>query len=223
MQTLRDDFRTDLDTLGLTAISASTDIVDRLLEYATLLQRWNAKIRLVGPLDLQTIVREQLVDALGFALAVADLDIPSYWDVGAGGGLPGLPLAIVFPDCEFTLIEPIHKKTSFLSHAITALGLANVRVHTGRVESDGAIIPSLRLPPRTHPTGALSRATLAPAEWLETATALLRPGGTVLIAVADVASIPGEVLADPATRPAGTWRWTVPATSAPRTLIARAF
>jgi 16S rRNA (guanine(527)-N(7))-methyltransferase RsmG len=221
MQQLRDDFRTDLDRIRLHSVAASKDMVDRLLEYATLLQRWNAKIRLVGPLDLPTIVREQLVDALGFALAVADLDISSYWDIGAGGGLPGLPLAIVFDDREFTLVEPIHKKTAFLAHAVTNLGLANVRVHTGRVESDGTVAPPLRLPPRHAPTGALSRATLGPSEWFETAKALLPPGGTALIAVADESSLPPDLIDDPSTRAAGTWRWTIPATSAPRTLIAR--
>jgi 16S rRNA (guanine(527)-N(7))-methyltransferase RsmG len=221
---LPDRFRRALEAMGLASVAADVSVVGRLLEFASMLQRWNVKIRLVGPSDLETIVLEQLVDSLGFVHAIRDLELASFWDVGAGGGLPGLPLAIIFPDREFTLVEPIHKKTSFLSHASATLGLRNVRVHTGRVEADGRVTPPLR----THaeaaaPRGALSRATLGPVEWLETARALLGPDGTVLIALAEETSLPDAVATDPASRPAGRWRWVLPATGAPRTLLARTF
>lgn len=207
----------DLAAIGLGA--GEGDFAPRALAFAALLAKWNARIRLVGPSDPMTIVREQVVDALGFALALRDLpEEPAFWDVGAGGGLPGLLLAMRFPERRFVLVEPIHKKTAFLSHAAHALGLKNVTVHTGRVEPDGVVTPALGLPFEV-PRAALSRATLAPEPWLATASRLVGPGGLVLIAVAD--ALPPSVADDPGSTPAGRWSWVVPATGAPRTIVAR--
>lgn len=214
---LRAAFEADLEAIGLGA--GQGGFVSAALTYAALLAKWNARIRLVGPSDPTTLVREQIVDALGFALAVRDLpDEAGFWDVGAGGGLPGILLGLRFPERRFVLVEPIHKKTAFLSHAAHALGLKNVVVHTGRVEPDGAVVPALALP-FERPRVALSRATLAPEPWLATASRLVGPGGLVLIAVAD--ALPEAVTADPHSAPAGRWRWVVPATRAPRLIVAR--
>ncbi|HRE92467.1 MAG TPA: class I SAM-dependent methyltransferase, partial [Myxococcota bacterium] len=130
------ELQTDLLALGLPEDPA---LFTRLLDYAELLCRWNQKIRLVGPNDLATIVREQLVDACGFIGPIAELDHPHLIDVGSGGGLPGLVLAIALADRHLTLIEPIHKKTAFLMHAAHALGLTNTHIHTGRVDELGRI------------------------------------------------------------------------------------
>lgn len=208
--------QSDLHTLGLAPDKA---LAERLLVYAELLHRWNQKIRLVGPNDLDTIVREQLVDACGFILAVSELDAPSIIDVGAGGGLPGLVLAIAMPDRDIAMIEPIHKKTSFLAHAAQVLGLSNVQVHTGRVDELGRIAPPLRRPHEARL--ALSRATLAPMPWLETGRHLVGHGGQVLIALAGEETLPVDVDADPHTTELRRWRYTVPATGAPRTLVVR--
>lgn len=208
--------QTDLEALGL---RPAPTLASRLLDFAELLCRWNQKIRLVGPNDLATIVREQLVDACGFISAVSDLDAPNLIDVGSGGGLPGLVLAIALPDRHLTLVEPIHKKTAFLSHAAQSLGLTNTHIHTGRVDELGRIAPPLRRPHEA--TLALSRATLAPAPWLETGRHLVGHGGLVLIALAGEETLPPEVESDPHTTEHARWRYTVPATRAPRTLIAR--
>lgn len=216
MRELLTAFRADLSALGL---PADATLSERLLDFAELLCRWNQKIRLVGPNDLATIVREQLVDACGFIPAVSDLDAPNLIDVGSGGGLPGLVLAIALPDRHLTLIEPIHKKTAFLSHAAQTLGLTNTHIHTGRVDELGRIAPPLRRPHEA--TLALSRATLAPAPWLETGQHLVGHDGLVLIALAGEETQPPEVESDPHTTEFRRWRYTVPATGAPRTLIAR--
>lgn len=208
--------QSDLHALGL---APNKELASRLLAYAELLHRWNQKIRLVGPSDLGTIIGEQLVDACGFIQAVSELDAPGIVDVGSGGGLPGLVLAIALPDRDVTLIEPIHKKTSFLSHAIQALGLVNAQVHTGRVDELGRILPPLRRPHDARL--AISRATLAPTPWLETGRHLVGHGGLVLIALAGEETMPAEVDADPHTTEVGRWRYIVPATGAPRTLVAR--
>jgi len=214
---LRNLFAADLDAIGVG--QGDSTFIDRALAFAELLTKWNAKIRLVGPSDLTTIVREQLVDAMGFALAVAALDEEAFWDIGAGGGLPGLALAIRFPERRFFMVEPIHKKTAFLQHAAQSLGLANAFTHTGRVAPDGSLEPAYNKAPSQLPRAAFSRATLAPDPWLATARNLVGVGGLVLIAVAE--TLPPSVANDPTSSAAGTWRWTVPASSAPRALYAR--
>jgi len=215
----------DLHAIGLGAGEGASLItpalLTRLLEYAEFLQRWNARIRLVGPSDLDTIVREQLVDACGFALAIAALDAPHLIDVGAGGGLPGIPLAVMFPDRDVLHVEPIHKKTAFLAQAAQALALTNTRVHTGRAEPDGRFLPPLRQPLSNPPYLALSRATLAPSAWLQTAKNLVGHGGLVVIAIAGEDTLPRDVTDDPESTEVGRWTYTVPATRAPRTLVAR--
>lgn len=216
MRELLTSFRADLSALGL---RVDPPLAERLLDFAELLCRWNQKIRLVGPNDLATIVREQLVDACGFIPTVRELDAPNLIDVGSGGGLPGLVLAIALPDRHLTLIEPIHKKTAFLSHAAQTLGLTNTHIHTGRVDELGRIAPPLRRPHEA--TLALSRATLSPTPWLETGRHLVGHGGLVLIALAGEETLPTEVESDTQTTEHARWRYTVPATRAPRTLIAR--
>lgn len=220
--TLRASLVADLAAIGVGQGGPAGELIDlinRALELASLLAKWNAKIRLVGPSDLTTIVREQIVDALGFSLALDALDDDAYWDIGAGGGLPGLLMALCYPERRFVLVEPIHKKTAFLQHAAQVLALANVQVHTGRVAADGSIEPAMTRAPSPPPRAAFSRATLAPEPWLATARQLVGPGGLVLIAVAD--KIPDSVSDDPTSTAAGAWRWTVPATGAPRLLVAR--
>jgi len=226
---LREVFVADLRAIGVEPAAAAighggavqgvaaSAFIDRSLAYAALLARWNAKIRLVGPTDLTTIVREQLVDALGFVLALDALDVDAFWDIGAGGGLPGLVLALRFPARTFVMVEPIGKKTAFLQHAAHELGLANVHVHQGRLGSDGVLVPALAIASR--PRAAFSRATLAPEPWLASARQLVGPGGLVLIAVTE--ALPEAVAADTGSTPAGLWTWTVPATGAPRALFAR--
>jgi 16S rRNA (guanine(527)-N(7))-methyltransferase RsmG len=214
---LRHALSADLGAIGVAAGQGHE--IDRLLAYARLLTRWNARIRLVGPSDLMTLVRQQLVDALGFSLALDALDAPAIWDIGAGGGLPGIPLALRYPERHFVLVEPIHKKSAFLNHAAHELGLANVVVHTGRLEPDGRLSPPLPRPLPLVPTAALSRATLAPKPWLASASQLLGPGGLVLLASAG--PLPPLVNRDSASVEVGAWRYALPATGAPRLIVAR--
>jgi len=191
-------------------------LVARLVTYAELLAKWNPKVRLVGPDDVATILAEQVSDGLAFVPALAALAPTTWVDVGAGGGLPGVVLAVLLPDRHFVMVEPIAKKTAFLAHAAATLGLANVTIVTGRLEPSGLVPAPPRALPR--PLGALARATWAPPEWLALAEPLVGPGGTVLIAAAGDATIPPAILGDPTTR---RWDYRLPATGASRTLVAR--
>lgn len=103
----------------------------RLLAYLALLDKWNRVYNLTAVREPERMVSHHLLDSLA---AVPYFGGPAVLDVGSGGGLPGIPLAIARPDLRVTLIDSIAKKTAFLLQAKTELGLANVTVATGRVE-----------------------------------------------------------------------------------------
>lgn len=103
----------------------------QLLAYVELLQKWNQIYNLTAVRDPETMVSHHLLDALA---VVPELPPGALADVGAGAGLPGIPIAIVEPHRAVTLNDASEKKSAFLRQAAIELKLANVRVHTGRVE-----------------------------------------------------------------------------------------
>jgi 16S rRNA (guanine527-N7)-methyltransferase len=104
----------------------------QLIDYLTLLSKWNAVYNLTAVRDPAQMVTQHLLDSLAAAPAFADAK--NVLDVGAGGGLPGMVLAIARPDMRVSMIDTVHKKTAFLTQAKAELGLKNVAVHTARVE-----------------------------------------------------------------------------------------
>ncbi len=103
----------------------------QLLTYVELLFKWNKVYNLTAIRDKSEMVSHHLLDSLAV--------VPHLWsgrwlDVGCGGGMPGLVLAIVKPDWQFTLLDSNTKKTGFVQQAVIELGLKNVSVHSGRVE-----------------------------------------------------------------------------------------
>lgn len=108
-----------------------------LLRYAELLLDYNQKVNLTGAHDLEELEVRHLLDSLTVAphLPEATPDAtPTVIDVGSGGGMPGIPLAIVRPDLEFTLLDSVGKKAAFLEQAIATLRLPNVAVVNSRAE-----------------------------------------------------------------------------------------
>src|SRR5574340_1694621 len=103
----------------------------RLLAYLALLDKWNRVYNLTAVRDTDRMVSHHLLDSLA---AVPYFRGEAVLDVGSGGGLPGIPLAIARPELQVTLIDSIAKKTAFLLQAKAELGLANLNVVTGRVE-----------------------------------------------------------------------------------------
>lgn len=103
----------------------------KLLAYLALLERWNRVYNLTAVRNAERMVSHHLLDSLA---AVPFFRGESALDVGSGGGLPGIPLAISRPDLQVTLIDSIVKKTAFLLQVKAELGLANLNVVTGRVE-----------------------------------------------------------------------------------------
>lgn len=113
-------------------VALSDNQLSQLLDYLALLHKWNSVYNLTAVRDPVQMVTQHLLDSLTVVPAFAD--VHNVLDVGAGGGLPGIVLAIARPDMNVSLIDTVHKKTAFLTQVKAELQLANVSVHTGRVE-----------------------------------------------------------------------------------------
>ena len=119
---------TGVTQLGLTMAPA---VQQKMLAYLALLQKWNKVYSLTAIHQPEQMVSHHLLDSL----AVLPHLWPSRWlDVGCGAGLPGLVLALMRPEWEFTLLDSNSKKTSFVQQAVIELGLRNVSVYCARVE-----------------------------------------------------------------------------------------
>ncbi|OTP71602.1 rRNA small subunit 7-methylguanosine (m7G) methyltransferase GidB [Caballeronia sordidicola] len=116
----------------------------KLLDYVTLLGKWNAVYNLTAIRDPRQMLIQHILDSLAIVPHMAESGIArTALDVGSGGGLPGIVMAIVLPNWQVTLNDIVHKKTAFQSQAKLQLGLSNLSVVTGRVES---LRPGLEVP-----------------------------------------------------------------------------
>lgn len=110
--------------------------IAQLLDYLALLVKWNAVYNLTAVRDAHQMVTQHLLDSLAAVPAFGQAG--NVLDVGAGGGLPGIVLAIWAseqrPAMRVSLIDTVHKKTAFLTQAKSELGLTNVTIYTARVE-----------------------------------------------------------------------------------------
>ncbi|WNC89806.1 16S rRNA (guanine(527)-N(7))-methyltransferase RsmG [Paraburkholderia sp. FT54] len=116
----------------------------KLLDYVALLSKWNAVYNLTAIRDPRQMLIQHILDSLSIVPHLAPLGPSSVLDVGSGGGLPGIVLAIVLPQWTVTVNDIVHKKTAFQAQAKAELGLANLSVVTGRVETlqPGAEVPA---------------------------------------------------------------------------------
>jgi len=152
--------------------------VQGLADFVELFLEWNARINIGGARTEVALVDEHLVDAVVAASLVPKTG--RFVDVGSGGGLPAIPLALMLPGVAIDLFEPIAKKVAFLRTAVRALDLGDrVRVFDERIDEDA---------PRSGVAGApgmyevaLSRATMAPDQWLALGSSLVVPGGRVVL------------------------------------------
>lgn len=117
-----------------TPLSASQ--TKRLLDYLALLIKWNSVYNLTAVRDPMQMVTQHLLDSLALVPEIAGAK--HLLDVGAGGGLPGMVVAIWAaeerPAMRIEMVDTVHKKTAFLTQVKAELGLSNVIVHTARVE-----------------------------------------------------------------------------------------
>lgn len=117
---------------SLLGITLGEEQQKMLLRYIELLSKWNQAYNLTAVRDPAQMVSRHLLDSLAIAEHCAGNRL---LDVGTGAGLPGVPLAIIFPDKDFHLLDSNGKKTRFLFQVKTTLGLDNITVHHARVES----------------------------------------------------------------------------------------
>lgn len=93
-----------------------------------LYQEWNAKINVISRKDIDNLYMHHVLHSLGIAKVVNFKPGSNILDIGTGGGFPGIPLAILFPNCKFKLIDSIGKKTRVAAAVANAIGLKNVVV-----------------------------------------------------------------------------------------------
>ncbi len=114
------------------------NLTDRQKEQFDMLQPlyedWNSKINLVSRKDIGELMTHHVLHSLAIAKYNAFVPGTSFVDVGTGGGFPGIPMAIMFPECEFTLVDSIGKKVMVCEEVAKSLGLTNVRTIKSRSE-----------------------------------------------------------------------------------------
>ena len=117
-----------LETLG---IKNQDNLIDKLLIYMKLLIKWNQTYNLTAITEESHIITHHLLDCLSVIKLVKSTNI---LDVGSGAGLPGLILALCFPDKKITMVDKVGKKTAFIQQIIGEFSLNNARVLNDRVE-----------------------------------------------------------------------------------------
>lgn len=118
---------------GLAELGIDLDAAtqQKLLDYLALLEKWNKVHNLTAVRDPSDMVTLHLLDSLS---VLPHIKSGRLLDVGSGAGLPGIPLSIVRPDLQVTVMDSSHKKASFMRQAKAALGIPNLEVVCGRVE-----------------------------------------------------------------------------------------
>lgn len=163
--------------LGSSLDERASAALEQLLD---LVVEWNARVDLTAARDADELVDLYVADAV--TLWAAGVVPGERWvDVGSGGGAPGLVLAVLEPELRVTLVEPRTKRVAFLRSAVGALGLGQVDVQ--RVRSDALAAGGWQV--------AVSRATLAPADWLVEGARLATRGVWVLLARAEPPALDG--------------------------------
>lgn len=108
--------------------------IEQFEKLETLYQDWNLKINVVSRKDIDELYLRHVLHALGIAKVMRFKPGSSIMDVGTGGGFPGIPLAILHPECQFHLVDSIAKKIKVVDEVVTGAGLTNVKTSHSRVE-----------------------------------------------------------------------------------------
>ncbi|MBP6577862.1 MAG: 16S rRNA (guanine(527)-N(7))-methyltransferase RsmG [Chryseobacterium sp.] len=107
---------------------------DQFAELEILYKDWNEKINVISRKDTDSLYEKHILHSLGIAKVMEFADNTKVLDIGTGGGFPGIPLAIIFPNAQFTLVDSIGKKITVVKGVAESLGLKNVTAHHMRAE-----------------------------------------------------------------------------------------
>lgn len=186
LDSMRASLRAGADAL---ALDLPEPQLEQLLAYLELLHKWNRVYNLTAVRDPQQMLTQHLLDCMA-ALPVFE-GAQHVLDVGSGGGLPGIVIAIwarhAQPQMRIEMIDTVHKKTAFLTQVKAELGLANVKVNTGRVE---------QFEPAEKFDVITSRAFADLGDFVRWSGHLLQPGGRMLALKGQAETTQREVLPD---------------------------
>lgn len=128
----------DFDIAGVECIKGYFSLtplqVQQFTALGALYREWNAKINVISRKDIDNLYPHHIIHSLAIAKVLNFQPGTTLLDVGTGGGFPGIPLAILFPDCQFTLIDSIGKKIKVATEIAKAIGLTNVTCIQERAE-----------------------------------------------------------------------------------------
>ena len=116
---------------------------EQFIKYMRLLQEWNEKINLTAITEDEEVIKKHFIDCIKAFKSDAIKNAKTIIDVGTGAGFPGLPIAIMNPNVQITLLDSLNKRINFLNTVINNIGLKNVITIHSRAE-DGARKPELR-------------------------------------------------------------------------------
>ena len=153
---------------GLAALGLDDAPADRLAAFLKLLSRWNKAYNLTAVRDPAEMVVRHIIDSAAVLPWIAG---PRVLDAGTGAGFPGVPIALLDPATEVELLDASAKKTRFLVQAAAELGLTNVSVRHGRLET---------YQPRSPFDTVVSRALTALDDFVALSGHLIHPGGRLV-------------------------------------------
>ena len=179
------------DSLALYGATPNAVLCDRIRAYISLLFRWNERISLTTVTDPHEILKFHFGESV-FSAPSVPIQFGRLADVGSGAGFPGIPLALVLPELQVTLIESNLKKTAFLSEVIRALGLPHVSVLRSRMEDLQSNLPAFDF--------VTARAVGAFDDFLAWSASTLAESGKIVLWIS------GQDAADIARTPGWSWR-----------------
>lgn len=128
------------DEMGIQAVKENFSLtalqLQQFSQLGELYRDWNSKINVISRKDIDNLYPHHILHSLAIAKVLNFQPGTTLLDVGTGGGFPGIPLAILFPECQFTLIDSIGKKVRVASEVAQAIGLSNVRCIQERAEEE---------------------------------------------------------------------------------------
>ncbi|SHM55279.1 16S rRNA (guanine527-N7)-methyltransferase [Cyclobacterium lianum] len=113
----------------------TTQQIHQLEQLGALYQEWNSKINVISRKDMDSFYTHHVLHSLGIAKVIQFPAGSKILDIGTGGGFPGIPLAILFPEAQFHLVDSIGKKITVVKDVVRKLGLKNVEAQQERAEN----------------------------------------------------------------------------------------